>query len=90
MLLTRLKISGHSMEPQIRNGDFVLASSIPYFFSKPRKGDIVVFKKERRLIIKRIDQVKNYKYKVLGDNKKDSLDFGWITRIDILGKVFKI
>lgn len=87
MLLARLKISGHSMEPDLRFGQFVLVSSIPFFFSKPKIGDVVVFKNSKKLIIKRIVKEVNKKFLVEGDNKKDSHDFGFIEKKEILGKV---
>jgi len=82
------------MEPFIKNGQTVLASSIPYFFSKPKIGDIVAFKKTEKVFIKRITKIDpsadGEKYFVGGDNKKDSMDsrrFGWILKKDIIGKV---
>lgn len=90
LLLSRFIISGHSMEPFIKNGQTVLVSSIPYFFSKPKTGDIVAFKKEQKVFIKRITKTDGERYFVSGDNKKDSLDsrrFGWVSKRDIVGKV---
>ena len=91
MLLARFKISGHSMAPKLDNQDSVLASSIYYWFYDPRINDIVVFSYNKSILIKRIVEIKNGKYFLLGDNKKDSFDgrkFGFITRDQILGKVF--
>jgi nickel-type superoxide dismutase maturation protease len=94
LLLSRFKISGHSMEPFIKNGQTVLVSSIPYLFSKPKISDIIAFKKTGKVFIKRIAKVKENKYFLKGDNEKDSLDsreFGWIEKGDILGKfIYKI
>ena len=94
LLLSRFKISGHSMSPTFSEGDNVLASSLPLLFLKPKNGDVVVFKKYNRLYIKRIGEVKNNKYFLVGDNKKDSQDsrrFGLVLRNQIKGKVlFKI
>lgn len=91
LLLSRFKISGHSMEPLIKFDEFVLASSLPYVFKNPQKGDIIVFKdKTRKTLIKRIIRIKGENYFVLGDNRRDSLDsrkFGWILRREILGKI---
>lgn len=90
MLLGKFKITGHSMEPFLLNNQTVLASSIPFIFSKPKTGDIVVFKYQNRCYIKRIRKVKNSKHFLIGDNIKDSLDskkMGWIERKDIIGKV---
>lgn len=89
-LLSRFIVSGHSMEPTLQQGQNVLVSSIPYFFSKPKVGDIVSFKKTGKVFIKRISGIDEDKYFVSGDNKKDSMDsrrFGWILKKDIIGKV---
>lgn len=85
------------MEPFLKNGQTVLASSIPFLFSKLKSGDIVVFKYKNKVFIKRIAKVKPTftkvsvgKYFLEGDNRKDSLDskkIGWIDRKDIIGKV---
>lgn len=78
------------MEPAIRNGQRVLVSSIPFLFSKLKSGDIILFEKNKKLIVKRIKGIKNDKVKVEGDNKLDSLDFGWIDKEDIKGKIIAV
>ncbi len=78
------------MEPNLLNNQTVLASSIPFIFSKPKNGDLVVFKVDNRIYVKRVKEIKNQKFFLIGDNKKDSLDskkFGWIAKKDIIGKV---
>lgn len=91
LLFSRLKVWGHSMEPTFYSGQSIIASIIPYLFMKPKRGDIVVFETEDKLILKRISNIENDKYRVLGDNKSDSRDFGWIKKSDILGKlIFKL
>ncbi len=78
------------MEPTIKNGETVLASSIPFLFSNPKVGDVVVFKKNEKVFIKRITKIDGEKYFVGGDNKKDSLDsrkIGLVERSGIAGKV---
>lgn len=90
LLFSHFKIHGHSMEPTIKNGESVLASNIPYVFLKPKVGDIVVFKKEEKIFIKRIVKIDKDHYFVRGDDKKDSMDsrgFGWVERKEIVGKV---
>jgi len=92
MLLFRVKVIGHSMEPALNDGQALIASSIPYFFKKPRIGDIVVLQLEK-CIIKRIAGIKKDKIFVVGDNKKESTDsrnFGWIANNKIIGKVILI
>lgn len=81
------------MEPKIKDGGEVLISGIPFLFFCPNIGDIILFKKDNELFIKRVKNKKGNKYFLLGDNKKDSLDsqsLGWIDKKDIIGKVIVI
>ncbi len=75
------------MEPQIKNGSEVLVSSIPYFFLKPKVGDVVAFWNFDKILIKRIKKVKKSHYLLEGDNTVDSLNIGWKTKNDIIGCV---
>jgi signal peptidase I len=91
MLLSKLRIAGHSMEPILKNNDLVLISNIFYIFKHPQINDIVAFRFDEKFFVKRITKSKNQKYFLEGDNKSDSLDsrgFGWISRNEILGKYF--
>lgn len=38
------KVIGSSMVPNFHDGDYILTDKVTYRFSKPKKGDIVVFK----------------------------------------------
>ncbi|MDO8620942.1 MAG: nickel-type superoxide dismutase maturation protease [Candidatus Levybacteria bacterium] len=92
MLLSKIKVVGHSMEPTLKQNKIVIVSSIPYLFKKPTIGDIVVLKRQK-YIIKRITAIKKEQVFVIGDNKKESTDsrnFGWIKKDSILGKVIHI
>ncbi len=93
MFLSKVRVIGHSMEPALKQNQTIIVSLIPYFFSKPKVGDIVVLQRER-CIIKRIFKINGEKIFVKGDNKKESTDsrnFGWINKKEIVGKViFKI
>jgi nickel-type superoxide dismutase maturation protease len=93
MLLSRFKVAGCSMMPTLKHNQIVFASSIPFFFKKPKIGDIVILQ-YGRCIIKRIAGAKENKIFVVGDNEKrstDSREFGWIDKRKIIGKViFKI
>ena len=90
MFLSLLKVKGHSMEPAMKEGSFFIASSLPFLFSKPKKGDIILFQRDGKNIVKKINKVENDKYYVEGENITDSLDFAPITRREIIGKlIFK-
>ena len=85
----RLKITGHSMEPTLRQGDRVWAS---FFLRKPRKGDIVILRHphpldelgtphRETLLVKRIAKdLGDERYEVEGDNPNDSLNIGITSR----------
>lgn len=87
MLLSLFKVEGHSMEPTLRYGSFVLASSVTYILKEPKVGDIVLFENGNKTIIKEIRKILNDKYFVEGENKKDSKNFAPIKKKDILGKI---
>lgn len=74
------------MEPNFKDGDYVIAFS--YIFNKPNVGDVIVFKKEKLLLIKRIQKLENSNTIATGDNSKARFT---VNKKDILGKViFKI
>lgn len=89
-ILSRFKVQGHSMLPTLKPSQEIIISSLPYFFSEPKTGDLVAFKSEGQYIIKRIKFTKSDEYKVEGDNKTDSRDYGWINKNSIIGKVVYI
>lgn len=94
MLLARFLIVGHSMESALLDGRSILVSSVPFLFSKPKVGDVIAFKKNKKIFIKRIAKKNHEKYLIKGDNEKDSIDsrkLGWIDKKEIIGKViFKL
>lgn len=81
------RISGHSMEPTLPVGSYVLI----FAWTKHYKvGDIIAFKYENQIVIKRLHSINNHNYVVLGDNASDSLDsrqFGQIPFNNIIGKI---
>lgn len=87
MLLKIFKVSGHSMLPTFAPNDRIIATSLVYKIIHPKVNDIIIFKNEKKLIIKRIAKINNKQFYVDGDNKKDTLSVGWIKRQDIIGKV---
>lgn len=85
-------VRGESMRPTFLPGQKVLVNKLSYIFLNPKKGDIVVLKspEDKRLVIKRISNVENGMYRVLGDNLKKSTDsrvFGPVSKRAIIGKV---
>jgi len=90
LLFSRFKISGHSMEPILRDGEQVIATNLPLFFRMLKINDIIVFKKYGKFFVKKISKITKDQYFVIGENKNDSLDsrkFGLVSFKDILGKV---
>lgn len=78
------------MLPGYSDNDYVVVSSLPYFFVNPKIGDVVVFEQNNKFLIKRVSKRVDNKYFLSGDNSKDSLDsrkFGMIERQRIKGKV---
>lgn len=90
MLLAKVKISGHSMEPNFLDDEYVLVSSVPFLFRQIRPRDVVVFRHDGDILMKRIEKIKDNKFFLTGDNSKDSLDskkIGWVDKKNIVGKV---
>lgn len=83
MIFGRFKITGHSMEPYLKQGDQVVA----WKFSKIKKGDVVVIKCKSKNVIKRVTKISRDTVFVAGDNKNDSMSLGPVQKRDIIGKV---
>ena len=83
--IVRFKIHGHSMEPTIKNGSFVLVNK----WATPKVGNVIAFEHSGKVMIKRITRIQKRKYFVEGDNKNDSLKIGAITKEQIIGKVIQ-
>ncbi len=83
MGISRYRVTGKSMEPSLKEGDFVFSRTTFKF----KKGDIVIAKCDGLVIIKRIDAIHGNFLVLKGDNP----DAGNAYRIDkkfIKGKVF--
>jgi signal peptidase I len=44
LVLQPHKINGESMETNFHKGEFILTEKVTYYFNKPERGDVVVFK----------------------------------------------
>lgn len=79
------------MMPKFYPGKKVLVQK-KWFFCILGKNDVTVLKDPRngKLILKRINDIKDNFYYLLGDNPKESTDsrtFGWVKENAIIGKV---
>ncbi len=77
------------MNPIFKDNDVVLVNRFSYILSKPKIGDLVILRREKYMI-KRIARIKDKKFFVVGDNKKESTDsrsFGWINKKEIIGEI---
>lgn len=55
--LQNTRVDGHSMEPTLHNGQYLMVNKLVYKFGDPQRGDIVVFhspQDEKRALIKRV------------------------------------
>jgi signal peptidase I len=87
-----LKVTGDSLAPEYRTGDFVLIVKIPCILFKVRVGDIVVFEHPvHGTLIKRVQSIDSIACTAiaLGTNERsiDSRNFGPISVSSITGKV---
>lgn len=63
------KVSGSSMFPNFKDGDYIITDKLTYKFSEPKRGDVVVFKNPKdqsQDFIKRIIGLPGDKVKVQG------------------------
>ncbi|MCL5429915.1 MAG: nickel-type superoxide dismutase maturation protease [Candidatus Marsarchaeota archaeon] len=84
-----LKVADISMEPAIRDGDYVFVNRMSKIF---RDGEVVVLKhpKSGMRLIKRIRGIKDNRFFVVGDNtdnSEDSRSFGAVDVSNVIGKV---
>ncbi len=92
MLLKIIKVSGHSLDPLYRDGDFVLVSKIPILLRGIRPGDTIVFQHPRLgQLIKLVERLEGGGASVfvvgLDTFSSDSRTFGAIPRRLVQGKV---
>ena len=85
----RVAVRGHSMEPALREGDYLLV--LPPR-GAPRRGEVVLFRDPRdraRLLLKRVADVSADGCVVHGDHtghSSDSRDFGPVPLADVVGR----
>ena len=88
-MLRRVAVTGRSMEPALRAGDWIVVSRLG---RPPRVGEIVLLRDPRdpdRLVLKRVASVADGACIVLGDQAEESTDsrtFGPVQLADVLGR----
>lgn len=91
-MLSLLKVSGHSLYPQIRDGDYLVVAKRFFRSGKIKAGDLIVFHQPGYgTLVKRVQQVLDDgdAYEVRGTQieSTDSRNFGPVARQAISGKV---
>lgn len=86
------KVTGDSMSPDFREGDFVVLTTGPFFLKRLKIGDVIIFKhKLYGMLIKRIASINPETAEVyVKGTRPDSLDsrrLGAIRHDAIRGKV---
>ncbi|MEK6226761.1 MAG: nickel-type superoxide dismutase maturation protease [Chloroflexota bacterium] len=88
-MLQRVAVTGRSMEPALRAGDWIVVSSLS---RPPRAGEIVLVRDPRdpeNLMLKRVAAVADGACTVLGDRPDESTDsrtFGPVALANVLGR----
>ncbi|HEY5268106.1 MAG TPA: S26 family signal peptidase [Candidatus Saccharimonadales bacterium] len=80
------RVIGNSMSPYLNDGRLIIVSRS----KKYKVGDVVGFRFDSQILIKRVSRVKDSSFYVLGDNSNNSLDsrkLGWIDSKNITFKL---
>lgn len=80
------RVKGESMKPALKEGDIVIAIKWPRY----RVGDIVIANANGLEVVKRITEVLEGNYKIIGDNRMQSTDsrsWGLLSKYSLKGKV---
>ena len=64
-------VPSESMEPTIRKNSIIVGLRI---YVELKEGDVIIFEREGKLLVKRIAECKYQGYYVLGDNRDNSYD----------------
>jgi len=86
---TRVAVSGHSMEPALRDGDWLIVDRVP---DRITRGDIVVARDPRmldRLIVKRVARVgTDSELMLISDHPAHAGEvIGPLRAVDVVGRV---
>lgn len=92
MMFKVLRVSGSSLLPQFKDGDFVLVSKIPVLMGRLTTGDVIAFdSRQFGTMIKVVDSLsadgKAMSVKGTHPLSVDSRTIGPVSKTDIIGKV---
>jgi len=91
-MLRLLKVTGDSLSPIYKEGDYVVIATLPFFLRRLRKGDIIVFQHGLYgTLIKIVDRISPESDEIYfvgaSENSLDSRRLGPINRQAIMGRV---
>ena len=90
----RVAVRGHSMEPTLFDGDWLLVDSDAYARRAPRVGEIVVARDPRepgRVLVKRVVGLAGRSLQVGGDHPahiEDANEIGLVGQADVMGRAW--
>ena len=87
-----IMVTGESLSPLYREGDYVVVTTIPFLLQRVKAGDTIVFQNDiYGLMIKQVERVDAEQKSVyvigINPNSMDSRRFGPVARQDITGKI---
>ena len=91
-MLRRIKVSGESLSPDFKEGDFVITVKVPLFLRFLHPGDVVVFHQSPHgTLIKRVEWIDTILKSVFvigtHESSVDSRTFGPVPEKNLIGKV---
>jgi nickel-type superoxide dismutase maturation protease len=91
-MLRIIKVKGDSLSPEYKEGDYVVITTVPFFFNSLQQGDTIVFQHPvYGTMVKHVERVDpdNGEIFVVGSHPQsvDSRQFGTIPQKWITGKV---
>ncbi len=91
-MLRVIKVTGDSLSPDYREGDYVVIATIPFFLNRIQVGDVIVFQQPTYgTLIKKVAQIERSgeQFFVVGvhSNSVDSRHFGPVLRQSLIGRV---
>lgn len=87
-----VKVTGESLSPSFREGDYVVITTLPFIKRKIRRGDVVVFRHtDYGTMIKKVEHIAREQDEVyvigVHEDSVDSKRFGPISGKSMIGKV---